>query len=389
MSDTGIKVNSLGKAETLNAQFQQVFTQEDLSSIPNAASCVVRYFGLWKIRRKYLQLTKVLLSNVRSLVPKIDEIREFVLRTKVHLAFITETWLRSSISDSVVSIPDFVVIRKDRHLDSHGGVCAYVKEGQCKYKVLDELQCCESHEILWLHLRPNRLPRGFSCVIAAVVYHPPGADEGTIRDHLFHSLLQAETKYPNCGFIISGDFNPLNIKQVAHHFKLKQIVGVPTRNNSTLDLVFTNMHEFYNKPEAHPPFGLSDHNSRKSSKVAMGKFLGSFDWHAPFSALYTCGDMWNLLCKTIHTGLHILMPFKRTKICSADAPWMTQKLKSLILKRQKALNSRGSESSSFKHYRNLVNRGKKECRAEYYQSKIQNLKEELSNGGWRLNVLVG
>ena len=39
MSDTGIKVDSLGKAETLNAQFQQVFTQEDLSYIPNAASC--------------------------------------------------------------------------------------------------------------------------------------------------------------------------------------------------------------------------------------------------------------------------------------------------------------------------------------------------------------
>lgn len=39
MSDRGIKVDSLGKAETLNAQFQLVFTQEDLSSIPNAASC--------------------------------------------------------------------------------------------------------------------------------------------------------------------------------------------------------------------------------------------------------------------------------------------------------------------------------------------------------------
>jgi len=32
----GLKaVDSLGKAETLNAQFQKVFTQEDVSSIPN------------------------------------------------------------------------------------------------------------------------------------------------------------------------------------------------------------------------------------------------------------------------------------------------------------------------------------------------------------------
>ena len=39
MSDTGIKVDSLGKADTLNVQFQQVFTQEDVSSLPNIASC--------------------------------------------------------------------------------------------------------------------------------------------------------------------------------------------------------------------------------------------------------------------------------------------------------------------------------------------------------------
>lgn len=59
---------------------------------------------------------KVLLSNVRSLVTKIDGIREFVLRSNVHLAFITETWLRPSISDGVVSIPDFVVIGKDKRV---------------------------------------------------------------------------------------------------------------------------------------------------------------------------------------------------------------------------------------------------------------------------------
>ena len=35
MSDTGLKVDSIGKAETLNAQFQKGFTQEDISSIPN------------------------------------------------------------------------------------------------------------------------------------------------------------------------------------------------------------------------------------------------------------------------------------------------------------------------------------------------------------------
>ena len=34
-SDAGHKVDSLGKAETLDTQFQKVFTQEDVSSIHN------------------------------------------------------------------------------------------------------------------------------------------------------------------------------------------------------------------------------------------------------------------------------------------------------------------------------------------------------------------
>ena len=34
-TDAGLKVDSLGKAETLNAQFQKVFTQEDVSAIPH------------------------------------------------------------------------------------------------------------------------------------------------------------------------------------------------------------------------------------------------------------------------------------------------------------------------------------------------------------------
>ncbi|XP_046863517.1 uncharacterized protein LOC124457285 [Xenia sp. Carnegie-2017] len=115
----------------------------------------------------------------------------------------------------------------------------------------------------------------------------------------------------------------------------------------------------------------------------MRKFLGSFDWHVLLSpSSNSCEDMWNIFCKIIHTGLDILMPLKKTKICSADAPWMTQKLKSLILKRQKAFNTQGSESASFKYYRNLVNRVRKRCRSDYYESKIQHLKGEQPKQWW-------
>lgn len=105
------------------------------------------------------------------------------------------------------------------------------------------------------------MPRGFSCRIATVIYHLPKDDDNSFGDHLFQSLVLVESKYPNCGLLVSGDFNRLNIGGVLNHFRLKQIVKVPTRRDATLYLVLTNMHEFYCSPEAYPGFGLSGHNT--------------------------------------------------------------------------------------------------------------------------------
>ena len=55
----------------------------------------------------------------------------------------------------------------------------------------------------------------------------------------------------------------------------------------------------------------------------------------------------------------LIMPVKRVRINTADAPWMTQHLKSLIRKRQKAFHQHGSDSVQFKFFRNAVNRGRK------------------------------
>ena len=176
-----------------------------------------------------------------SLVPKIDEVNEFIIRNEINLALITETWLKESVSDSVIDIPNFTLLRRDRTSQNHGGVCAYIRESQYKYKRLDDLNCCDDHECLWIYLRPTRLPRGFTCIIIAVIYHPPGADGKLFQDHLFQTLTLVESKYPNCGIIITGDFNRLNVTRLLNHFRLKQIVKIPTRNDATLDLILTNI----------------------------------------------------------------------------------------------------------------------------------------------------
>ena len=42
-------------------------------------------------------------------------------------------------------------------------------------------------------------------------------------------------------------------------FKLKQLVHFSSRGYRTLDVILTNLSQFYDYPKQSPPFGLSDH----------------------------------------------------------------------------------------------------------------------------------
>ena len=138
---------------------------------------------------------RIMLSNTMSLAPKLVEIQEFLLRKRVDIGLITETWLNDNISDSFAHIDGYNLHRKDRLIKQHGGVCIYLRDG-IMYEVPENLNCCQDHEIFWLKLNPKRLPRGYSCLIVAVVYHLPGADSQLITNHLFQSLSAAEPTFP-------------------------------------------------------------------------------------------------------------------------------------------------------------------------------------------------
>ena len=100
----------------------------------------------------------------------------------------------------------------------------------------------------------------------AVVYHPHWTKEenDSMRGHLFQSLSLAESRYADCALIVAGNFNCLCINSLKKHFRLKQIVKKPTSKNTILDIVLTNLHQYYDEPHSFPPLGLSDHNTFKA-----------------------------------------------------------------------------------------------------------------------------
>ena len=70
----------------------------------------------------------LMLTNVMSLAPKIDEVTEFIIRNKINLSLITETWLKETVPDSVINIPGFTLLRRiDHHKSMEGCVLTLEK----------------------------------------------------------------------------------------------------------------------------------------------------------------------------------------------------------------------------------------------------------------------
>ena len=100
------------------------------------------------------------------------------------------------------------------------------------------------HEVLWADLRPSHLPRGFSNIIVGMIYQCPDADGTTMKEYLISSLVSLEASYPNCAFILAGDFNRTFLpmaQSAVKLFNLKPTVKFPTRGDRTLDQIFTNL----------------------------------------------------------------------------------------------------------------------------------------------------
>ena len=102
---------------------------------------------------------RVMLANTMSLVPKLDEVQELLLRLNVQVGCIVESWLKQHINDSVVNTDGYNIVWKDRSSHEHGGICIYIQD-HIKFETPENLQCCNNHEIIWLKLNPSRTPVG-------------------------------------------------------------------------------------------------------------------------------------------------------------------------------------------------------------------------------------
>ena len=193
----------------------------------------------------------------------------------------------------------------------------------------------------------------------------------------------------------------MNVRSICNLFKLKQIIDFHTRKDQTLNLVLTNMHQYYQDPQRLAPFGLSDHftvsvrskssfvhpnkfvhsrDLRPSTRSAISLFLGKIDWSI-INTLPTCETKLSFFENIVQVGLDTIAPIKTHVIRDNEPPWITPHFKSLVKQRQNALTN--GDMVTFRSLRNIVNRERKKCREKCFSSKVQQLKETKPNNWWK------
>ena len=229
---------------------------------------------------------KLILQNVRGIITenskrKIDYLKEYTKENKIILMNITETWLNSTIKDDA-EIDGYKVFRGDRKGRKHGGTAIYLYE-----RLEADLLCEISYEKC--EMVAIQIPE--IQTVNIVVYRPPKTKLQEF-DIILDKIKEIFSKLnkPDSTIILSGDFNfpfvkwkrlPNNscaweyisntnatadekkqfekLMHLCNNQCLLQIIDEPTREENTLDLIYTNETSLATMIEVNKT-KLSDHN---------------------------------------------------------------------------------------------------------------------------------
>lgn len=168
--------------------------------------------------------------NIRSLLPSFNHFKDMIKDYNFKILGITETWLQEDISNDVISITGYNLVRRDRQFRG-GGVALYIGTN-LKYKIIDVTTT--NVESLWVTIKAGKLK-----IAVGVLYRPPHVPYAEI-EQLFDILGEINCEHD--AIILLGDLNiDLLVQNTAtqllnnifESFMLKQTIRQPTRVTTT------------------------------------------------------------------------------------------------------------------------------------------------------------
>lgn len=340
--------------------------------------------------------------NVRSLLPKIDEIRIFVRDSNPSCILLTETWLDETVFDSEINIHNYVIQRKDRNRHG-GGVCIYIRQ-DIAFNARPDFNHQELEGTFIDILLPKTKP-----ILCGVLYRPPKQTNFyDILESIFlsiPSLNESET-------VILGDFNTNcsstgscslvnSLNSLCDMFSFKQIIKDFTRiasTSTTIDLILVtdpdkisqsgvidccisdHLMTFCTRKVTHAHIGKHNTVNVRSlkhySKESFQQSLLGCDWT---SVLYcdNVNDAWNNFKSVFISTMDSIAPVKSVRIKQRTEEWVDSEVLQSIKDRDKAFynykrNKTEENLNYFRTMRNKANQIIMSAKKNYFKSSVEN-----------------
>ena len=215
------------------------------SAVPNVSSQSNIFSKLKYKLRKHKGLNIVHL-NVRSLLPKMDEIIWMCDFLNLDVICISESWLNTNIANEDMTIEGYSSLRKDRTDKNGGGVVIYIKN-TINFKNRPDINSDDMLEMIWIEIVTNGSDPN---VLLSCTYRPPNANCEYVSA-LIDSFVKAESEDKE--MVLLGDLNfDYSVDENMHNnplfliesmFSMTQLIQSPTRvtntSSSLLDVILS------------------------------------------------------------------------------------------------------------------------------------------------------
>ena len=312
---------------------------------------------------------RFMLTNARSLIPKIDSLTDAFSSLQLHFASITETWFKSgsALKGWLVDIEGRSGIRilhrsrDGRAKKTGGGVAIAFNTSTCNFKTRELKHIGREFEVMCATGRVGKVERR---VVVFIVYVPPGmkaADLEKLRELLALEVAAAKQTYHDPIIIVNGDFNHRDVGEALGEVEdFDRLATGPTRGRNTIDLIYTNCAPDIKESATLPPLqagggALSDHQcvyaeaefvptkkykwviqwrrTRNAEREqAFARDLTSWEW-ANFERLTDVGEMVEEFERVVQQLTEQHFPLARVRRRSNESPWITRSIRRLWKKK--------------------------------------------------------
>jgi hypothetical protein len=363
--------------------------------------------------KQSVELPIIAVSNLRSLMPKVNNFANDMHERSIGVALLSEVWEQATRKKHVFEIDKMLhmeglkYISTPRPAGKRGGGAAIV--APVDRFSLEKIDILNPHnlEIVWGLMRPKISSTVIKEIIVVAFYCPPNSrKKSKLLDHILTNVHVLLTKYPNAGVIIGGDKNELNITSLISGIpRVKQTVSKCTHKTKILDIILTNLHQFYQVPIIVPPVSPddptkgvpSDHSTPlaipltatdcktreyktrsfrpmpESGIDRFGEWLDSQSWDC-LDDIANPSQQVEIMEAKFKDKLDEVLPEKTIKTSNDDKPFITPDLKYLDRRKKREYRKNG-QSSKYAQLKQKFDRKYQKAAEKYILKNVTELKQ--------------